>query len=128
MKPVFSNVRSSRRAVLGARSQSLALSARFVLPRSQIVASRASARSTVRVDASANFGLPLIPSDCYWLEFKCHLVEFLGMGDDRCCHASAVEVEENYMIVLNGKGTIADVVALADRGEKVSISAGVLAA
>lgn len=32
------------------------------------------------------------------------------------------------MIVLNGKATIADVVALADRSEKVSISAGVLAA
>jgi len=49
------------------------------------------------------------------------------MGDDRCCHASAEEAEENYMIVLNGKGTIADVVMLADRSEQVSVSAGVLA-
>ena len=39
--------------MLGARSQSLALSARFAPPRSQMVASRASARSTVRVDGSA---------------------------------------------------------------------------
>ena len=51
--PVVSSVRRSRSAVLGARSHSLALSARFAPPRSQMVASRASARSTVRVDGSA---------------------------------------------------------------------------
>ena len=51
--PAVSSVRSSRSAVLGARSQSLALSTRFAPPLSQMVASSASARSTVRVDGSA---------------------------------------------------------------------------
>jgi histidine ammonia-lyase len=49
-------------------------------------------------------------------------------GDDRTHRASAIENEENFMLVLSGSAGIADVVALADRREQVSVSPGVIEA
>ena len=51
-----------------------------------------------------------------------------GFGDDRSRRASAIGNEENFMLVLNGSASIADVVALADRREQVSVSARVIEA
>jgi histidine ammonia-lyase len=51
-----------------------------------------------------------------------------GFGDDRTDCASAIENEENFMLVLSGSAGIADVVALADRREQVSVSPGIIEA
>jgi hypothetical protein len=49
-------------------------------------------------------------------------------GDDRTHRSSAIGKKENFMLVLNGSATIADVVALADRREQVSVSPATVAA
>src|SRR6476469_8810714 len=66
--------------------------------------------------------------DFHWVEFKFHLAAMCRIGDDRSRRASAIENEENFMLVLNGSAGIADVVALADRREQVSVSARVVEA
>ena len=100
--------------MLGARSHSLALSARFAPPRSQMVASRASARSTVRVDGSATVTSSrrmestrrLLRSTCRRLPLSRIQIPSSGnrvvsvMIDPR--RASAIGNEENFMLVLNG--------------------------
>src|SRR6185295_19725320 len=64
----------------------------------------------------------------HWVEFKFHLAAICRFGDDRSHRASAIGNEENFMLVLNGSAGIADVVALADRREQVSVSARVVEA
>src|SRR6185312_17285309 len=59
-------------------------------------------------------------------KFAFHLAESLSFGDDRTDRPHAVEKEENYMILLTGAGTIADVVALADRRDQVGVAPAVL--
>jgi histidine ammonia-lyase len=49
-------------------------------------------------------------------------------GDDRTHRAFAIENEENFMLVLSGSASIADVVAIADRREQVSVSPEVIKA
>jgi histidine ammonia-lyase len=49
-----------------------------------------------------------------------------GFGDDRSYRPPAIENQENSMLVLNGPTRIADVVALADRRDRVSVSPDVL--
>src|SRR5260370_1978129 len=51
-----------------------------------------------------------------------------GIGDDRSRRAAGIGNEENSMLVLNGSASIADVVALADRREQVSVSTRVVEA
>src|SRR5882757_8130432 len=51
-----------------------------------------------------------------------------GFGDDRSRRVPAIGNEENFMLVLNGSANIADVVALADRREQVSVSTRVVEA
>src|SRR5260370_24764400 len=51
-----------------------------------------------------------------------------GIGDDRSRRAAGIGNEENSMLVLNGSASIADVVALADRHEQVSVSARIVEA
>jgi hypothetical protein len=51
-----------------------------------------------------------------------------GFGDDRSYRSPAIENQENFMLVLNGSASIADVVALADRREQVSVSPRVVEA
>jgi histidine ammonia-lyase len=66
--------------------------------------------------------------DFHCVKFKFHLAEKCGFGVDRSRRASAIGNEENSMLVLNGSASIADVVALADRREQVSVSARVVEA
>src|SRR5687768_5930836 len=60
------------------------------------------------------------------MAFNFYLAELWTWGDDRAYRSRAIGNEENYMIVLNGTGTIADVVTLADRRDRVAISPEVL--
>jgi histidine ammonia-lyase len=51
-----------------------------------------------------------------------------GFGDDRSHRSSAIGKKENFMLVLNGFATIADVVALAEGSEQVSVAPATLEA